>query len=140
MVIGVLVIGVLVISVVVIGVVVICGVVIGLPAVAWAKGGISLHVENLAKVWRIGGELVYLFSKYKPMGTRSFLDLEVYQTSRRLRIKVAGLVESAFPEIEKYKLSDQIIRSSRRITACLAEGYGRYYFKENIRFCRMARG
>ncbi|MBC7775262.1 MAG: four helix bundle protein [Phycisphaerae bacterium] len=74
------------------------------------------------------------------MGTRSFTDLEVYQTSRLLRKKVAVLVESNFPETEKYKLSDQIIRSSRRVTACIAEGYGRYYFKENIRFCRMARG
>ena len=41
---------------------------------------------------------------------------------------------------EKYKLTDQIIRSSRRITACIAEGHGRYYFKENIQYCRMARG
>jgi four helix bundle protein len=74
------------------------------------------------------------------MGTRTFTDLEVYQISRRLRIKVAVLTERDFPGHEKYKLSDQIIRSSRRVTACIAEGYGRYYFKENIRFCRMARG
>jgi len=74
------------------------------------------------------------------MGTRSFTDLEAYQKSRLLRIKVAKLIERNFPELEKYKLSDQIIRSSRRVTACIAEEYGRYYFKENIRFCRMARG
>jgi|GEM_PF-3153027 len=74
------------------------------------------------------------------MGTRSFTDLEVYKMCRQLRIKVASLTERCFPEMEKYKLTDQIIRSSRRVTACIAEGYGRYYFKENIRFCRMARG
>jgi four helix bundle protein len=45
-----------------------------------------------------------------------------------------------FPEEEKYKLRDQIIRSSRRITACIAEGHGRFHYKENIQYCRMARG
>ena len=57
-----------------------------------------------------------------------------------MRKRIAELTTSHFPEAEKFKLTDQIIRSSRRVTACLAEGYGRYYYKENIRFCRMARG
>ena len=74
------------------------------------------------------------------MGTRSYTELEVYKRCRQLRIMVALVTECSFPEMEKYKLTDQIIRSSRRVTACIAEGYGRYYFKENIRFCRMARG
>ncbi len=74
------------------------------------------------------------------MGNRSFTDLEAYRECRQLRKKVAELTASHFPETEKFKLTDQIIRSSRRVTACIAEGYGRYYYKENIRFCRMARG
>ena len=40
----------------------------------------------------------------------------------------------------KYRLVDQIIRSSRSITANIAEGYGRFQYQENIRFCRQARG
>jgi len=33
-----------------------------------------------------------------------------------------------------------MIRASRSSTACIAEGYGRFHFQENIQFCRQARG
>ncbi|MDZ7934903.1 MAG: four helix bundle protein [Emticicia sp.] len=74
------------------------------------------------------------------MNYLSFTDLEVYKECRQLRINISNLIKNNFPIEEKYKLSDQIVRSSRSVTACIAEGYGRYYFKENIQFCRMARG
>jgi four helix bundle protein len=71
---------------------------------------------------------------------KSFTELEVYKVCRSFRKLISDLVKNRFPENEKYKLSDQIIRSSRSITANIAEGFGRYYYKENIQFCRMARG
>jgi four helix bundle protein len=74
------------------------------------------------------------------MANQSFTELEVYKESRKLRILISSLVKSNFPIEEKYKLSDQILRSSRSVTANIAEGYGRYYFKENIQFCRVSRG
>ncbi len=73
------------------------------------------------------------------MKNQSFTDLEVYKECRQLRISISSLVENEFPTDEKYKLTDQIIRSSRSITANIAEGYGRYYYKENIQFCRTSR-
>jgi four helix bundle protein len=33
-----------------------------------------------------------------------------------------------------------MIRSSRSSTACIAEGYGRFHYQENIQFCRQSRG
>jgi four helix bundle protein len=45
-----------------------------------------------------------------------------------------------FPQEEKFRLSDQMIRSSRSTTDCIAEGYGRFHYQENIQFCRQARG
>jgi len=42
--------------------------------------------------------------------------------------------------VERFRLSDQMIRASRSATACIAEGYGRYHFQENIQFCRQSRG
>jgi four helix bundle protein len=33
-----------------------------------------------------------------------------------------------------------MIRSSRATTALIAEGYGRFHFKENIQCCRQSRG
>jgi len=44
------------------------------------------------------------------------------------------------PSKERYRLSDQIIRASRSVTANIAEGHGRYHYQENIQFCRQARG
>ncbi len=74
------------------------------------------------------------------MAYQTFTDLDVYKECRNLRIQISELVKTTFPQEEKYKLSDQIIRSSRSVTANIAEGFGRYYYKENIQFCRMARG
>jgi len=71
--------------------------------------------------------------------SRSFTDLEVYQECRKFRLLVQKLCDE-FPKDEKYKLIDQLIRSSRSVTANIAEGHGRFYFKDNVRFCRIARG
>ena len=35
---------------------------------------------------------------------------------------------------------DQIKRSSRSVTANIVEGYGRFHYLDNIKFCRDARG
>jgi four helix bundle protein len=72
-------------------------------------------------------------------GKRDFTDLELYEACRNLRITVRKIVET-FPTEEKYSLTSQIIRASRSVTANIAEGYGRFYYKENIAFCRKARG
>ena len=72
--------------------------------------------------------------------TRStFETLEVWKMARDLRIKIASLAKT-FAQEEKYRLIDQIVRSSRSVTANIAEGYGRYRYQENIQYCRQARG
>jgi four helix bundle protein len=68
-----------------------------------------------------------------------FRDLNVWKACKELRNRSWKIVQS-FPGEEKYRLSDQIIRASRSVTACIAEGYGRFHFQENIQFCRQARG
>ena len=44
------------------------------------------------------------------------------------------------PTQEKWSLIDQLQRSVQSIPANSAEGYGRYYYLESIRFCYIARG
>ena len=44
------------------------------------------------------------------------------------------------PSEEKYRLTDQMIRSSRSVTTQIAEGFGRFHFQENIQYCRVSRG
>jgi len=69
----------------------------------------------------------------------NFTDLEVWKKARKFR-NVMYELHKSFPKDEKYKLSDQLIRASRSITANIAEGHGRYHYQENIQFCRIARG
>lgn len=68
-----------------------------------------------------------------------FRDLEVWQKCRQIRRTIWNLCRK-LPEEEKYRLKDQMIRASRSATACIAEGCGRFHFKESIQFCRHARG
>jgi four helix bundle protein len=69
----------------------------------------------------------------------SFTELEVWKQSRKIRNWISELTKS-FPVEEKYRLTDQVIRSSRSIGNNLAEGHGRFHYQDNIRFCIMARG
>src|SRR5687768_537645 len=69
----------------------------------------------------------------------SFEGLECWKKARILRKHISDIT-ILFPESEKYSLTLQILRSSRSITANIAEGWGKVNFKDNIRFCRIARG
>jgi len=44
------------------------------------------------------------------------------------------------PPEEKWDLSKQIRTSSKSVMANIAEGYGRYYYQDSVRFCYIARG
>ena len=69
----------------------------------------------------------------------NFEELEVWKQARLIRNEVAVLVKT-FPSDEKYKLTDQLLRATRSVTANIAEGYGRFHYQENIQFCRHSRG
>lgn len=68
-----------------------------------------------------------------------FRGLEVWKEARLFKNKIFVLAQG-FPKEEKYGLISQIVRSSRSITANIAEGHGRFHYQENIQFCRQARG
>lgn len=69
----------------------------------------------------------------------SFTELEVWKQARIIRRLISDLAKT-FPAEEKFRLTDQIIRSSRSIGNNIAEGHGRFHYQDNIRFCIMARG
>lgn len=73
------------------------------------------------------------------MGYQSFEDLEVWKKARLLKNEIHDLVK-AFPAEEKFRLTDQIIRSSRSINSQIAEGHGRRTFPDRVRFSVIARG
>lgn len=70
---------------------------------------------------------------------QSFTELEVWKKGRELKNELKTLSET-FPPNERFRLTDQTIRSSRSITANIAEGHGRFTFKDQVHFCIMARG
>ncbi|MCH5715413.1 four helix bundle protein [Niabella hibiscisoli] len=73
------------------------------------------------------------------MSYQSFEDLEVWKAARGLKKEISALTKK-FPDIEKFRLSDQLIRSSRSIGAQISEGHGRHTIPDRLRFCVIARG
>ncbi len=71
---------------------------------------------------------------------QSFEDLECWKQCRQLRLFVAREVIPQLPKEEKYRLGDQILRAARSTTANIAEGYGRFHYLDNAKFCSNARG
>ena len=73
------------------------------------------------------------------MNYKGYKELESYIKARELRISISELVKK-FPASEKFQLVSQIIRSSRSITANIAEGYGRFTYTDTRHFFIIARG
>lgn len=70
---------------------------------------------------------------------QNFESLEVWKKARRLKQDISLLVKS-FPVEEKFRLTDQVIRSTRSVCSQIAEGHGRSTWPDKIRFCIIARG
>ncbi len=69
-----------------------------------------------------------------------FESLLVWQKAHALMLFVHREVVPRLPMEEKWDLASQIRRSSKSVGANVAEGHGRYYYRDRIRFCYNARG
>ena len=69
-----------------------------------------------------------------------FEDLECWKACRELRKFVVKGIVPLLSNFEKYRLGDQMIRAARSTTANLAEGYGRFHYMDNAKFCSNSRG
>ena len=70
---------------------------------------------------------------------KSFEDLQCWQACRAVRIFIINLVKS-YPNEEKYSIVDNMKRAARSTTQNIAEGFGRFHYRENMQFCRISRG
>jgi four helix bundle protein len=68
-----------------------------------------------------------------------FTELEVWKKARAFKVEIYGLVKQ-FPSEEKFRLTDQLIRSVRSIPTNISEGHGRFTYKDQLNFCVIARG
>lgn len=77
------------------------------------------------------------------MGEKGFEGLKVWQKSHSLMLdihkKLVPVILRNYKD-ERFDLADQIRRSSKSVPANIAEGHGRFYYGDNVRFCYNARG
>jgi len=66
-------------------------------------------------------------------------DLEVYQLAESFSDEIWFMVHE-WDYFAKDTVGKQIVRSADSIGANIAEGYGRYHYKENRNFCYFSRG
>lgn len=66
--------------------------------------------------------------------------LEAWKRSKDFAVKVCKEVLPLLPAEEKWSLSQQIRRAVQSVPANIAEGHGRFYLQQTIRFCYIARG
>ncbi len=74
------------------------------------------------------------------MTEQSFENLKVWQKAHQLMLDIHKRLIPLLPKEEKYDLADQVRRSSKSVPANTAEGAGRFYYIDNVRFCYNARG
>ncbi|MEW6094046.1 MAG: four helix bundle protein [Chloroflexota bacterium] len=74
------------------------------------------------------------------MPEQSFETLKVWQKAHAFMLDLHKRLLPLLPKEEKYGLADQIRRSSKSVGANIAEGSGRFYYLDNVRFCYQARG
>jgi len=73
------------------------------------------------------------------MSYYSLEDLEVYQLAESFGNEIWFIVHE-WDYFAKDTVGKQIVRSADSIGANIAEGYGRYHYKENRNFCYFSRG
>ncbi len=66
-------------------------------------------------------------------------NFQLYNLARDYRKKIYTLIKT-LPSEEKYALVPQIRRAAISISNNIAEGHGRWHFKETVQFCRIAKG
>jgi len=74
------------------------------------------------------------------MSIKSLETLEVWKKAKEFSLRVYLDVLPLLPSEEKWNLNQQLRRASSSVPANIAEGYGRFYYQEIIRFCYIARG
>ena len=74
------------------------------------------------------------------MSVQGLKRLKVWVRAKDFALKIYEQILPLLPTEEKCNLNQQLRRSSLSISANIAEGYGRYYYQDNVRFCYLARG
>ena len=72
--------------------------------------------------------------------SRDFVSLHAWQKCRAVKLFFYQEIIPQLPKEETYHLGSQIRRAAISITQNIAEGYGRFHYREGMQFYRIARG
>lgn len=74
------------------------------------------------------------------MSVKNLEKLEAWRKAQEFCLRIYREVLPLLPSEEKWNLGQQLRRSALSIPANVAEGHGRFYYQDNVRFCYNARG
>ncbi|MBN1452712.1 MAG: four helix bundle protein [Anaerolineales bacterium] len=74
------------------------------------------------------------------MSVQGLKRLQVWVRAKDFALEIYKHVLPLLPPEEKWNLNQQLWRSSLSVSANIAEGYGRFYYQDNVRFCYNTRG
>ena len=74
------------------------------------------------------------------MSIQGLKKLQVWVRAKDYAVRIYKQVLPLLPTEEKWNLNQQLRRSLQSVSANIAEGYGRLYYQDNVRFCYNARG
>jgi four helix bundle protein len=69
----------------------------------------------------------------------NFYELDVWKKAHELGLNIYKITKN-FPKEELFGITSQLKRAINSVTANIAEGFERYYFKDKIKFYYQARG
>ncbi len=68
-----------------------------------------------------------------------FHELIAWQEAHKITVLIYKITEN-FPASEKFNLTSQLRRAAVSIESCIAEGFGRYHYKDRLNFYYDSRG
>ena len=71
---------------------------------------------------------------------KDFTDLEIYKLAEEIVLDINKVCSEKRDVIKKWKLLDHLIECALSIGSNIAEGFGRFHYKENVKFLYYARG
>jgi four helix bundle protein len=74
------------------------------------------------------------------MSIKNLESLETWRKAQGFAMRIYREIIPLLPAEEKWGLCQQLRRSATSVPANIAEGHGRYYYQDNVRFCYNARG
>ncbi|NQU77197.1 four helix bundle protein [Candidatus Falkowbacteria bacterium] len=73
------------------------------------------------------------------MSIKNFYELNAWKKARSSTKDIYGITKN-FPKEEVYGITSQIRRASVSVCANIAEGFGRFFYKDKVRFYYQSRG